>query len=292
LFSIYYEKITNPFIITPQMMKIGTLMTPWAKLFGIYTHRELKQNLDLDTQIAYYHSETELFNALLLGEVQAVPMGLKDLPTTLQKGINIAALSNRDTVAYALLSLVKNKDEHDLFNLKNNARVWVHSDIDKAQMQQFRSDLIIEINNLSPTEVIEATREGVYDAFVFTVVTVEALGLREDEFSTVKFSPKEFVTEPGQGVVALLTSEEDISTRKILKQIHQKEVALVTNVERQLKKLFADKDVAAYCQHDAGGNFHLWAAAIINGELKRTRLSHSTSFELAERCFEILNQNK
>jgi hydroxymethylbilane synthase len=272
------------------MMKIGTLMTPWAKLFGIYTHRELKQELDLDTQIAYYHSETELFNALLLGEIQTVSMGLKDLPTTLPNGINIAALSNRGSVAYALLSLVKNKDDHNLFNLKSNARVWVHSDIDKAQMQQFRPDLILEVNNMSPIEVIEATREGIYDGFVFTVVTIEALELREEEFFMVKFSPKEFITEPGQGVVALLTSEEDIPTRKILKQMHHKEVALVTNIERRVKQLFNDKNVAAYCQHDAGGNFHLWAAAIVNGDLKRTRLSHSTSFELAERCFEVLNK--
>jgi porphobilinogen deaminase len=274
------------------MMKIGTLMTPWAKLFGIYAHRALKQEIDLDTQIAYYHSETELFNALLLGEIQTISIGLKDLPTTLPNGINIAALSDRGSVAYALLSLAKNKDEHSLFNLKSNARVWVHSDIERVQMQQFRSDLILEINNLSPIEVIEATREGIYDAFVFTIVTIEALELREDEFSIVKFSPKEFVTEPGQGVVALLTSEEDIPTRKILKQMHHKKVALVTNIERRVKQLFNDKNVATYCQHDASGNFHLWAAAIINGELKRTRLSHSTSFELAERCFDVLNQSK
>jgi porphobilinogen deaminase len=274
------------------MIKIGTLMSPWEKLFGIYAQREFKRDANLDSQISYYRTETELFKALLVGEIQVVSKALKELPTTLPKGVNIAALSQREVTANCLFLSTKNKDDNNLFGLKNNARVWVKSEINRAQLASFRSDLTIEIADLSPTEAIDALREDVYDACVLTATTISAVGLNEEEFHTIQFSPKEFITEAGQSVAAFLTAEEDIVTRKLMKQIHHKNVALVTNVERQLKQLFDDKDIAAYCQHDAEGNFHLWAAALVDGTLKRTRLSHSTSFELAERCFERLNQNK
>jgi hydroxymethylbilane synthase len=272
------------------MIKIGTLMAPWAKLFGIFAQREFKRDANLDSQIVYYRSDKDLFDALLLGEIQIAPKGLKDLPTTLPEGINIAALSEREVVANSLFLSIKNKDENNLFSLKRNAKVWVNSEINRAQMQTFRDDLIFEVKELSPMEAIDALRDDAYDACVLTATTINVVGLNMEEFHTVQFSPKEFITEPGQSVAAFLTAEEDIKTRKLMKQIHHKNVALVTNVERQLKKLFNDKDISAYCQHDAGGNFHLWAAALVNGELKRTRLSHSTSFELAERCFEVLNK--
>jgi porphobilinogen deaminase len=274
------------------MIKVGTLMTPWSKLYGIYTQQELKKDANLDSQIVYYRSDKDLFDALLLGEIQLTPKGLKDLPTTLPEGVNIAALSERGIVANTLFLSIKNKEEKNLFGLKSNAKVWVNSDINRAQMYTFRDDLVFEVKDLSPMEAIDALREDSYDACILTAVTIDIVGLNSDEFQTVQFSPKEFITEPGQAVVTFLTAEEDISTRRKIKPFHHKNVALVTNVERQLKKLFNDKDVAAYCQHDAGGNYHLWAAAIVNGALKRTRLSHSTSFELAERCFDALNQNK
>ena len=272
------------------MIKVGTLMTPWSKLYGIYTQQELKKEANLDSQIVYYRTDKDLFEALLLGEIQLTPKGLKDLSATLPEGINIAALSDRGVVANTLFLSIKNKEENNLFGLKSNAKVWVHSEINRAQMQTFRDDLVFEVKDLSPMEAIDALRDDTYDACVLTAATIDIVGLNHDEFQTVQFSPKEFITEPGQAVVTFLTAEEDIKTRRTLKQFHHKNVALVTNVERQLKRLFNDKDVAAYCQHDAGGNYHLWAAALINGKLKRTRLSHSTSFELAERCFEALNK--
>jgi porphobilinogen deaminase len=272
------------------MMKIGTLMAPWAKLLSVAAQGEMKKVANLDTQIVYYRSDKDLFDALLLGEIQIAPKGLKELPTTLPEGINIAALSERQVVANSLFFSTKNKDENNLFSLKSHAKVWVNSEINRAQMQSFRDDLLFTVQDLSPMEAIDALREDTYDACVLTTKTTDVVGLNHEEFHSIQFSPKEFVTEPGQSVAAFLTAEEDIKTRKILKQIHQKEVALVTNVERQLKKFFNDKDVAAYCQHDSGGNFHLWAAALINGVLKRTRLSQSTSFELAERCFEALSK--
>jgi porphobilinogen deaminase len=274
------------------MIKVGTLMTPWAKLFGIYAQREFKRAANLDSQIVYYRSDKDLFDALLLGEIQIIPKALKYLPTALPEGVNIAALSQREVVANSLFLSIKNKDENNLFSLKSNAKVSVNSEINRAQMQTFRDDLVFDVKDLSPLVAIDALREDTYDACVLTATTINVVGLNHEEFHTVQFSPKEFITEPGQSVVAFLTAKEDITTRKMMKQIHHKNVAMVTNVERRVKQLFNDKDVVAYCQHDAGGNFHLWAAAIINGELKRTRLSHSTSFELAERCFEALNQNE
>ena len=60
------------------------------------------------------------------------------------------------------------------------------------------------------------------------------------------------------------------------------------NIERKLKKLFEDKDIAAFCEKDANENYHLYAAALVNDNVKRCRVSQSTFFELAETAFNKL----
>jgi hydroxymethylbilane synthase len=41
--------------------------------------------------------------------------------------------------------------------------------------------------------------------------------------------------------------------------------------------------LGTYCERDALGNFHAFAACEIEGQLRRTRLSSSTTFGMAEK---------
>jgi hydroxymethylbilane synthase len=271
--------------ITP--LRIGVRMEPWAKLFGIYTQNFLKDK-GIESQLALYRDNQELSDALLSAEVNICPVGLKDTPTTMPVGTTIAALSERDDVRQCLVLPRSVAEKTDISTLKG-LKIGVCLNIHVAQMALLFPEATAIIHKMMPLEGIEAMRNGTFDGGVMTIVTTKVLAMREEEWLIRPLSPREFVPEAGQGVACLIVATEDIATRRLLKNVHIQTVALVTNVERTLKKMFNDTDVAAYCERDKMGNYHLSAAAVVNGSLKRTRISQSTTIGLAEKAFSQLN---
>ncbi len=271
-------------------LRIGVRMEPWAKLFGIYAQSFLREK-GIDTQLIQYHDNSELMRALMSAEVNICPTSLKDLPTTMPEGTTIAALSARDDVRQCLVLPRAIAEKTDLSTLKG-LKIGVCTDVHVAQMQFLFPQVIAEVHNLMPLEGIDAIRNGRFDGGVMTTVTAKVLEMREEEWFMHPFNPREFVPEAGQGVACLVVATEDLATRRLLKTVHHQAVALVTNVERTLKKMFNDAHIAAYCERDKMGNYHLSAAAVVNGQLRKIRLSQSTSIGLAENAkVALLNQN-
>lgn len=273
------------------MLTIGVIRKDaWAKMFGIYTQQLIKDKTALDAVIIYFDCEKELMNALAGGKVALVPRPLRELSTSLPNGIVITAVSERQIASQSLIIPQKNIDENQLLSLKENAKVSLQNDISRLQFLEFRADILGETHDLTPVESIEKLNQGDFDACVVPSISVRVMALSSDDYTIIPFSPKELITEPGLGITAFLTAADDLTTRRQLKVLHTPSVSALSNVERRLKQLFNDAEIAAYCEKDRANNYHLWAAAIINNELKKTRLSQSTHFELAERCFEKLHQ--
>jgi hydroxymethylbilane synthase len=270
--------MTQDIQITP--LRIGVQMEPWAKLFGIYTQSFLKDK-DIESQLILYRDNQELSKALLSAEVNICPVGLKDLPTTMPEGTTIAALSERDDVRQCLVLPRSVAERADISTLKG-LKIGVCSNVHAAQMAWLFPETTVEVHNLMPLEGIEAMRNGTFDGGIMTIVTTKVLAMRNEEWVIRPFSPREFVPEAGQGVACLVVATEDIETRRLLKKVHIPSVSLVTNVERTLKKMFNDTNIAAYCERDKMGNYHFSAAAIVNGMLRKIRLSQSTTIGLAE----------
>ena len=274
-----------------QILTIGVFMNPWAKSYAFLAQQELIKSINIETNIAYFYHEKELNQALLSGEIQIVCTPLSKLPTALPQGIAIAALLERSIAATNLVIHLNAVDTDKVLFLKENAKVSVFSALEKAQLAAIRHDLMIEIIDQTPIERLNDLRNNAYDACFIPASTNRVFDYDQTEYKIVSLSPKEFVTQAGCGVAALLAAEDDLTTRRLLKKLHHPMVALATNVERQVKKLFNDTDISAYCQLDAAKNYHLWAAALINGNLCKTRLSQSTHLSLAERCKEVLIEN-
>lgn len=275
------------------MLTIGVIRKDaWAKMFGIYTQQLIKDKTTLDAVIVYFDSEKDLMNALSAGKVAVVPRPMRELSITLPNGIVITAVSERQMTSQSLIIPKKNTDENQLLFLKQHAKVNLQNDISRLQFIEFRADLVAETHDLTPLQSIEKLNQGDFDACVIPSISVQVMALSSDDCTIIPFSPKELITEPGHGITAFLTAADDLTTRRQLKVLHTPSVSALSNVERRLKQLFNDTDIAAYCEKDRANNYHLWAAAIINNELKKTRLSQSTHFELAERCYEKLHQLK
>ncbi|NJN33901.1 MAG: hypothetical protein HC817_06280 [Saprospiraceae bacterium] len=222
--------------------------------------------------------------------MQVIPKALRELPTKLPPGVIIACVSERYEYANNLLIPKSKIDESQPFKLPLNARLLVPTPICKAQMQAFRADLKVEcLMNLSPLKGIELLNKGEFEAMILSTISATVSGIDGFEFEQIAINPRELIVDPGQGFVVFLTSEEDIPTRRFLKQMHKSEVVPVVNSERRLKQLFKDVDtLAAHCYRDNAGNFHLQAAALIENELRIRRVSQTTAFEIAERCYEQL----
>jgi hydroxymethylbilane synthase len=273
------------------MLTIGVIRKDaWAKMFGIYTQQLIKDKIAIDAVIVYFDSEKDLINALYAGEVAVVPRPMRELSTTLPNGIVITAVSERQVTSQSLIIPKKNSDVNQLLSLKPHAKVSVQNDISRLQFLEFRADILAETRDLTPVQSIEKLNQDDFDGCVIPSISVRVMALSSDDYTIIPFSPKELITEPGHGITAFLTAADDLTTRRQLKVLHTPSVSALSNVERRLKQLFNDADIAAYCENDKAHNYHLWAAAIINNELKKTRISQSTHFELAERCFEKLHQ--
>ena len=183
-----------------------------------------------------------------------------------------------------------------MLSLKDKARVAFLSDICRLQFQEFRDDLETDILHVSKDEIISHLNKGDFDACVLPSVDAQILEAHEVDYHMIRFNPKELIPEPGMGITAFLTADDDINTRRLIQSMDKnddsmpyKPISTIANVERRLKQLFNDAPIAAYCERDRASNYHFLAAAVINGVLRKVRLSQSTNFELAERCYEKLN---
>ena len=271
-------------------LRIGVRMEPWAKLFGVYTQGFLK-DYGIESQLILYRDNLELLNSLLSGEVNICPAGLKDMPTTLPEGITLSALSARDDARQCLVLPHSVAERTDLATMKGLTN-GVCNTVKQAQLLALYPEIKAEIHDMLPLEGIEAMRNGRFDGGIMTTVTAKVLTMREEEWLIRHINAREFVPEAGQGVACLVAATDDLATRRLLKTVHHQDVAMVTNVERTLKKMFNDRDIAAHCERDKMGNYHFSAAAIVNGTLRKVRLSRSTTVGLAESAkAALLNDN-
>ena len=263
-----------------QALRIGVRMEPWAKIFGVYAQGLLKDH-GIESQLVLYRDHQQLANALLSADINIFPTSLKDLPTTLPEGMTIAALSKRDDARQCLVLPHSVAERTDLATMKG-LNIGVCNAVNQAQLLALYPEIKADIHDLMPLEGIEAMRNGRFDGGIMTTVTAKVLSMREDEWLIRHINAREFVPEAGQGVACLVAATDDLATRRLLKNVHNQGVAMVTNVERTLKKMFNDRDVAAHCERDKMGNYHFSAAAVVNGTLRKVRLSRSTTIGLAE----------
>jgi hydroxymethylbilane synthase len=267
-----------------------------AQLEGIGAQVELQiietkgdkiQNLSFDKIEGKGFFTKELEDALLSAEVDLAVHSMKDMPTTSTEGLRLAAVSYRDNPADWLVIRKDKYVESQSLKLVENAVVGTSSARRKAQLLDFRPDLsLVDLRGNVPTR-LRKLREGKADAIMLAGAGLSRLAIDLSEFEVFKFSPREFVPAPAQGVLVLQTRQDDISLQKLLLQLHHAEVASCTNVERGVLRLFGggcQTPLGVYCECDHLGNFHVWAAiagADLTG-LKRVRYSSALSLGLAE----------
>ena len=266
-----------------------------SELIIIKTRGDQIQHIGFDKMEGKGFFTKEIEDALLRGDVDMAVHSMKDMPTNSPEGLVITAVSYREDPADWLLIRKESVDTSLDLKLKKNAIVGTSSARRKAQMLDFRDDIELrDIRGNVPTR-IEKLRKGDFDAILLAGAGVQRLKLDVSDLEVLQFNVREFVPAPAQGVLAFQTCVGDKDTRRILKKLHHSDVAKCTNIERKVLNLLdggCQLPMGAYCERDADGNYHLWVAKADawDGEVKRIRLSSSTSFELAETAIKKLNE--
>ncbi len=273
--------------------KLQEIQIP-AALKIIKTQGDKFQHLSFDKLEGKGFFTKEIETALLQHEIDLAVHSLKDLPTISTEGLAVAGVSYRENPADWLIIRKNCTDKEQLLNLKTEAIVGTSSARRKAQLRNLRPDIQLkDIRGNVPTR-LQKLREAQFDAIALAAAGVTRLEIDLSEFDVLKFSPKEFVPAPAQGVLGFQIRAKDTEMRSILKRIHHPEVSRLTNVERKILRLFdggCHLPMGAYCQQDKMGNFHVWAVKANDWDapLHKVQYSSSTTDGLAETVFNMLN---
>jgi porphobilinogen deaminase len=239
------------------------------------------ENVGINAAIQYFDTEGDACNAVIEGHISTYACPLDKIATALPMGLVITALSERKAANNCLI--YKNGlDEKDI------QKVLTLSAIDRALMQYLQADYVVEKMDITLQKSLELLDSDVFDAVVFSQSAAAAISVSTAEFNVQPFSVREFTPSAGQGVVCFITAEDDLPTRRLLKAAHHPSVSALTNIERTVQKMLKNYELNAYCERDRMGNYHLWVAALVKGELCKTRISQSTSFGMAEKATEQL----
>ncbi len=172
--------------------------------------------------------EKEIDQALLSHEIDIAIHSMKDLPSDLPEGLTIAAVPERESPNDVLISI----NSVRLNELKSNAKIGTSSLRRLVQLKYLRNDLdIVNIRGNVETRINKLLNKE-YDAIILAEAGLKRLGL--EHYITERFDTKVFVPAPSQGILAVVTREEDKQLIEMLKRIEDKVARLESIAERTL----------------------------------------------------------
>jgi hydroxymethylbilane synthase len=168
----------------------------------------------------------EIEQALLECRIDVGVHSLKDMPSELPAGLELACVPVRENPYDALLA----RYAAALTDLPVGAVVGTSSIRRQAQLRHFRPDLKLEELRGNLDTRLRKLDEGQYDAIVLAAAGLHRLGWGDR--ITEELSPDICVPAAGQGALALETRVGDIATLKRLSALHDQEAADAIAAER------------------------------------------------------------
>lgn len=257
-----------------------------SEIIIIKTKGDQIQHLGFDKIEGKGFFTTEIEDALRENKVDIAVHSMKDLPTDMDPELSIAGLSHRADPSDILIIGKHAIDPSKPMGIASGSSVGTSSIRRKVQLSQFDSSLrLTDIRGNVPTR-IKKIDEGIVDAVILASAGIDRLEIDLSNYKTLRFNPIEFIPAPAQGVNAYQCRASDKATRRLLRSIHQEEVASCTNVERKILKLLdggCQLPLGAYVTKDHLG-YHCYAMLgnTIGGTIERHTYSQSTSAGLAE----------
>ncbi|XP_046400080.1 porphobilinogen deaminase [Ischnura elegans] len=189
----------------------------------------------------------ELEVALDNNEVDFVVHSLKDLPTTLPKGMTIGAVCKRDDPRDVVVLNQKYKGK-TLATLPNNSVIGTSSLRRAAQIhQKFPALVVKDVRGNLNTRLKKLDEGDNYAALVLASAGLTRMGW-EDRASQV-LNSDEMMYAVGQGALAVECREGDHATLALLEPLHDRNTALCVLAERSFMRSLGGGCTAAMAVH-------------------------------------------
>jgi len=168
----------------------------------------------------------EIDKSLLGGSIDLAVHSLKDLPETLEEGLIIAAIPQREDAREAMVS----KTGVSFDKLRKGAIIGTDSTRRGSQILNRRADLVIKSLRGSVITRLEKLEREDYDAIFLAVAGLKRLGL--EERITEYFEAVDFIPSPGQGALALVTKKDSIKLNTLLQKLNHEKTVIAVKAER------------------------------------------------------------
>jgi hydroxymethylbilane synthase len=170
----------------------------------------------------------EIEDALAAGRVDLAVHSLKDLPTELPPGFEIAAVTKREDPRDAFCS----RHYSSIQDLPEGARVGTSSLRRQAQLKAVRRDLDIHPLRGNVDTRLRRLEEGEYDAIILASAGLKRLG--KTELVKQIIAAEVMCPAAGQGALAIEIRKGDDTTRQHLEFLNDPAARAATSCERAL----------------------------------------------------------
>ena len=193
----------------------------------------------------------EIENELIAGTVDLAVHSLKDLPTVLPKGLELAAVTKRHDVEDVL---VANKKRVTLEKLPEGATIATGSLRRASQILHLRPDIkIIDIRGNVQTR-LKKFAASKWDGMILARAGLERLKLKKHISSVIPID--QIIPAVGQGAVAIEVSSKNKFAKEIAIGIHDTATELTISAERAFLKTLGggcQVPIGAYAELKSNG---------------------------------------
>jgi hydroxymethylbilane synthase len=206
----------------------GLKGAPPVELVHIKTEGDMRTDVPLWAVDGRAFFTKEIDRALIANQIDLAVHSLKDLSTTLESGVDLVAVVEREDPRDALLA----RPGQTLADLPNSARVGTSSLRRRAFLARARPDIKpMELRGNVPTR-IEKLQKGDYDAIILAAAGLGRLGLTQHISSYLPV--EEFTPAVSQGAIGVCARADDAETARLMKQLDHEAARLSTTAERAL----------------------------------------------------------
>ncbi len=168
----------------------------------------------------------EIEDALAAGRVDLAVHSMKDVPSDLPEGLQVAVIPPRETPFDAFIC----NGETTLDELPAGARIGTSSLRRKAQLAALRPDLVIEDLRGNLDTRLRKLDEGQYDAIILAGAGLNRLGLQQRIASL--FTPEQMLPAIGQGSLGIELRIADDELLTGMQFLHDPKTAITVAAER------------------------------------------------------------
>ena len=174
------------------------------------------------------HFTKELEDAMLRGEADMAVHSLKDVPTYIPKGLELAAVTKRQDQSDVFLS---HKYEN-IDALPQGAVVGTTSLRRRMQLLKQRPDLVVKDLRGNVNTRLRKLAEGQYDAIILAWIGLHRLDLLKDIPFTDKLSLDMMIPPMGQAALGIEIKRKDEQLREIAVSLNDPNTFICTKIER------------------------------------------------------------